>query len=141
MRRRIAPVGLFLLLLPPALGAAEWKVSIREFDVPTASSRPHDPEVAPDGSLWYTGQLANKMGRLDPRTGTIKEFALPKADSGPHGLAAGKDGNIWFTANSAAYIGKLDPLTGKVTEYAMPDSRARDPHSLAFDPEGTIFFT
>ena len=82
--------------------------------------------------MWYTGQLANKLGRLDPKTGEIKEYPLKTPDSGPHGLAADRDGNIWFTANSKAYIGKLDPRTGNVTEYPMPDPNARDPHSLAF---------
>jgi virginiamycin B lyase len=119
----------------------ELKVSIREFDVPTPKARPHDPAVAPDGALWYTGQLANKLGRLDPKTGAIKEFPLKTPESGPHGLAADKDGNIWFTANFKAYIGKLDPRTGAITEYPMPDPRARDPHSLVFDRDGKIFFT
>ncbi len=117
------------------------RVTIREYDVPTPNSRPHDPAVAPDNSLWYTGQLANKLGRLDPKTGEIEEYALKTPGSGPHGLAADKDGNIWFTANSKASIGKLDPRTGDVTEYPMPDQRARDPHSLAFNQEGLIFFT
>ena len=34
------------------------RVTIREYDVPTPNSRPHDPAVAPDNALWYTGQLA-----------------------------------------------------------------------------------
>jgi virginiamycin B lyase len=144
MFKKLAPFAFILCALSIValwLTAADDKVSIREWDVPTPNSRPHDPEVAPDGALWYTGQLANKLGRLDPKTGAIKEFPLKTPDSGPHGLAADKAGNIWFTANSKAYIGKLDPQTGQVTEYPMPDPRARDPHSLAIDGEGTIFFT
>src|SRR5215469_2781843 len=110
------------------LTAAAPNVFIKEFDVPTPNSRPHDPAVAPDGSLWYTGQRANKLGRLDPSTGKIKEFPLKTPDSGPHSLVADSEGNIWFTANYKGYIGKLDPSTGKVTEYPMPDPRATDPH-------------
>src|SRR5688572_16145442 len=98
---------------------SDRNVVIREWDVPTAQARPHDPAVAPDGSLWYTGQHANNLGRLDPKTGQIKEFPLKTPNSGPHGLVADKDGNIWYTGNSAAYIGKLDPKTGTVTEYPM----------------------
>jgi virginiamycin B lyase len=45
-----------------ALGAGGANVVIKEWDVPTPHSRPHDPAVAPDGSLWYTGQMANKLG-------------------------------------------------------------------------------
>ncbi|MSO57213.1 MAG: hypothetical protein EXQ55_09895 [Acidobacteria bacterium] len=41
-------------------------VTIREWDVPTPKSRPHDPLAASDGSIWYTGQMANVLGRIDP---------------------------------------------------------------------------
>jgi len=81
-------------------------VEIKEYDVPTPRSRPHDPALAPDGSLWYTGQGANKLGRLDPKTGEFKEYPLKTRDSGPHGLVADKDGNIWFTAISGGYANR-----------------------------------
>jgi virginiamycin B lyase len=131
----------WLLLTCAAILRADLKVTIREYDVPTLKSRPHDPAVAPDGALWYTGQLANKLGRLDPSTGAFKEFPLKRPDSGPHGLQADSIGNVWFTANYAGYIGKLDPRTGDVTEYRMSDARVKDPHSLIIAPDGTIFFT
>jgi len=38
-------------------------VLIKGFDVPTPNSWPHDPALAPDGSLWYMGQPANEPGR------------------------------------------------------------------------------
>lgn len=116
-------------------------VTIREWDVPTPNSRPHDPQAASDGSIWYTGQRANVLGRLDPKTGQIEEFALKTPDSGPHGLTEDKVGNIWYTGNSKALIGKLDPKTGQVTEYPMPDPAAKDPHSLIFDQKGMLWFT
>jgi virginiamycin B lyase len=119
----------------------DLKVTIREWEVPKPNSRPHDPAIAPDGALWYTGQMANELGRLDPNTGTFKEYPLTTPNSGPHGLVADREGNIWFTANFKGYIGKLDPATGKVTEYPMPDKRATDPHSLVFNGKGMIFFT
>ncbi len=59
-----------------AVAAQTGKVTIQEWDLPTPHSRPHDPAIAPDGALWYTGQAANKLGRLDPKTGQIKEFPL-----------------------------------------------------------------
>ena len=54
--------------------AGTLSVQIKEYEVPTPQSRPHDPALAPDGSLWYTGQGANKLGRFDPKTGELKEF-------------------------------------------------------------------
>ncbi|HEY0383437.1 MAG TPA: hypothetical protein VGC72_14680 [Candidatus Elarobacter sp.] len=115
-------------------------VAIQEWVVPTAGSRPHDPLAAPDGSIWYTGQMANVLGRLDPKTGTFKEFRATVADSGPHGLVMDGAGNVWFTANFKAYIGKLDPRTGTFTEYKL-DPAARDPHTPIFDRNGTLWFT
>jgi virginiamycin B lyase len=86
--------------------------------------------------------MANKLGRLDPGTGTFKEYSLVAGkNSGPHGLVADKDGNIWYTANFAGYMGKLDPRTGKVTEYKMPDDSVDDPHTADFDGQGILWFT
>jgi virginiamycin B lyase len=85
--------------------------------------------------------MANKLGRLDPKTGQIKEYALKTEGSGPHGLVADAQGNIWFTAAFKGYVGKLDPKTGAVTEYKMPDARARDPHTPVFDAHGNLWFT
>jgi virginiamycin B lyase len=120
---------------------AALSVKMQEWDAPTPNSRPHDPAVAPDGSLWYTGMRSNTLGRVDPNTGQIREFALRTPGSGPHGLVADKDGNIWFTANYKGYIGKLDPRTGRVIEYPIADPAARDPHTPVFDQRGILWFT
>lgn len=132
---------LLCLVLLLSLGAGKSGVPIKEWDVPTANSRPHDPAVAPDGSLWYTGQRANKLGRLDPRTGQFKEYPLRTPDSGPHGLVADREGNIWFTAISKGYVGKLDPDTGDIREYRAPSGREIDPHTPVFDQQGILWFT
>jgi virginiamycin B lyase len=116
-------------------------VQIKEYDVPTPKSRPHDPALAPDGSLWYTGQGANKLGRLDPKTGEFKEYPLKTPNSGPHGLVADKDGNIWFTAISGGYVGKLDPKSGAIAEYRPSGGEEIDPHTPVFDHDGILWFT
>ena len=139
-RREICAAGRAWRALLQSLHTVR-SVTIREWDVPTPKSRPHDPLAASDGTIWYTGQMVNVLGRLDPKTGQIKEFALKTPASGPHGLTEDKAGNIWYTGNAKGLIGKLDPRTGQVTEYPMPDPAAKDPHSLAFDQKGTLWFT
>ena len=141
------------LILASGLGAAvlhglaarnevgELKVTIREWDVPTKGAHPHDPAVGTDGALWFTEQMQNKIGRVDPATGAFKEYPLKVKDSGPHGLVSDREGNIWFTGNFAGYIGKLNPKTGVVTEYKMPDAKAEDPHTAVFDGTGLLWFT
>jgi len=118
-------------------GSAE--VSFKAWQAPTPGSRPHDPLAARDGTLWYTGQMANILGRVNPATGEIKEFPLKTPHSGPHGLTDDQDGNIWYTGNTGSLIGKLDPRTGDVTEYRTPETG--DPHTLLFDKAGILWFT
>ena len=116
------------------------KVSMKAWKAPTPGSRPHDPLAASDGSLWYTGQMANVLGRVDPKSGKVKEYKLKTPHSGPHGLVEDKDGNIWYTGNTGALVGKVNPKNGEVTEYKMPDGKG-DPHTLIFDQAGILWFT
>jgi virginiamycin B lyase len=125
----------------PVVVPGSAAISIREWVVPTLGSRPHDPHAAADGMIWWTGQWANVLGRLDPKTGAMKEFPLTTPKSGPHGLTEDAAGNIWYTGNGAGLIGKLDPKTGTVTEYKMPDPAARDPHTPVFDRKGMLWFS
>ena len=147
--RKFLPT-LFVVLVAAALAAAlprpadvsELKVTIHEWAVPTKGAHPHDPAVGADGALWFTEQMQNKIGRLDPATGSFKEFPLKVADSGPHGLVSDPAGNIWFTGNFAGYIGKLDPHTGAVTEFKTPvNGKEDDPHTAVFDSNGKLWFT
>src|SRR3954468_3966769 len=115
------------------------KVSMKSWSASTPGSRPHDPLAARDGSLWYSAQMANVLGRVDPKTGKVKEYPLKTAHSGPHGLVEDKAGNIWYTGNTGTLIGKLNPKTGDVTEYKTPE--VGDPHTLLFDKSGILWFT
>jgi len=98
---------------PTITGAVQ--ANFKEFKV-TSRAFPHDPYAAPDGSIWYSGQLGNVLGRVDSKNGQVKDYPLPSS-SGPHGLMGDKDGNIWFTGNFAGYVGKLDPKSGQVTQF------------------------
>lgn len=117
------------------------QVELRDFAVPTADAVPHDVALGNEGSVWFTEERADKIGRLDPTTGTFQEYLLETPGAGPHGIALDRAGNVWFTANAKGFIGKLDPGTGRFTKYPLPDARAGDPHSLAFGRAGTLWFT
>src|SRR5258705_12401130 len=84
------------------------EVKFDEWMTPSVRPFPHDPAAARDGSAWYTAQLSNAVGRLDPSTGQFREFSLPTPNSGPHGLLEDPDGNIWYTGNAAGLIGKIE---------------------------------
>jgi virginiamycin B lyase len=145
---QLAPMKEYLVKTYPVKGRPDavivngpLKVSMKAWPAATPGSRPHDPLAARDGSLWYTGQMTNTLGRVDPKTGKVKEYALKTPHSGPHGLVEDKAGNIWYTGNTGALVGKVNPKTGEVTEYKMPDPAAKDPHTLVFDKNGTLWFT
>jgi virginiamycin B lyase len=137
-----------VLALAAGLSGAEtrsaWQelapVPIKEWNVPWTKSRPRDPAVAPDGKIWFVGQVGNYVARLDPASGSFKQFAI---DSGthPHNLIVDGKGRPWFAGNANGMIGRLDPATGTVTRFAMPDPNARDPHTMVLDRDGNIWFT
>ncbi len=126
---------------PAAMISGPVQATIKMWDVPTLGSRPHDPLATKDGAIWWSGQLSNKLGRLDPKTSAIREYSLKSPHTGPHGLTEDRSGNIWFTGNNTGLIGKLDPKTGLVTEYKLPDPAAKDAHTLLFDRSGILWFT
>lgn len=118
----------------------DMTVAFQDWVVPTRGQRPRDPVEAPDGSIWWVGQWADILGRIDPETGEMTEFALPPGAK-PHSVEIGPHGGVWYTGNKNATIGRLDPGTGEITEFAMPDPAARDPHTHVFDARGMLWFS
>ena len=96
--------------------------------------------VAPDGRVWFVGQVGNYISVLDPKTGGFEKFDMDEGVN-PHNLIVDSDGMIYYSGNRASHIGRLDPETGKVEKFMMPDERARDPHTLIFDSMGDVWFT
>jgi virginiamycin B lyase len=117
--------------LPP-VPADNVKVEIREWEVPWKSTRPRDPSVAADGTIWFVGQQGHYVGHLNPATGEFKKYDLGEG-VGPHNQILDKNGNVWFAGNRVGYIGKLDPKTGAIEKFPMPDPTVRDPHTLVMD--------
>ena len=139
IRRSLFFVCLLIVInIPTALGSPT--VSIDEWQVPWPNSRPRDPYVAPDGSVWFVGQTAHYAARFDPQTETFQRYNLDPG-SGPHNNIVDSDGFVWYAGNRAAHIGRLDPKTGAIDRIPMTHADARDPHTLVFDDQGNIWFT
>jgi virginiamycin B lyase len=124
----------------PKLVSGSVKIAFKEWQTPTIGQRSRDPVQAADGTIWWAGQWANVIGRINPKTGEMKEYALP-AKAMPHTVTMDAKGNVWYTGNKNATIGYLDPKTEKITEFKMPDPEAKDPHSAIFDAKGILWFT
>lgn len=134
------------LVVAPVLGsplAAQrdtLSAPIKEWTVPWTKTRPRDPAVAPDGSVFFVGQVGNYIARLDPTSGEFKKYEIDPGTN-PHNLIVDAKGQVWYAGNRNGMIGRLDPASGAITRYPMPDSTARDPHTMVFDKQGNIWFT
>ena len=115
-------------------------ITIKEWNIPTPDSAPHDVVVGKNGMIWFTEFSSNKIGMFNPNTEEFKEFPIPTPSSRPHGLVSDIHGNIWFTEVGAAKIGKLDPQTGTIEEFSTPTANA-GPHTPIFADENTLWFT
>ena len=125
---RILPVGgrimacvnaacLALVLMCAGIGVANAQV-VTEFATGiTPGAEPFGIKAGPDGNLWFTEFLGNRIGKITP-LGVVTEFAtgIPPG-SNPFGIAAGPDGNLWFTEPNGNRVGRITPL-GVVTQFS-----------------------
>lgn len=114
------------------------KGQVTEWNVPTPKFA-RDPAPAPDGTIYITVMMGDKIARFDPKTKQFREWDLPNGTH-PHGLIVDKQGIVYYTGNGNGTIGRLDPATGKITEYPTRQGGS-GPHTLIQSPDGTIWFT
>jgi streptogramin lyase len=103
----------------------------------------------PDGNLWFTETVGDRIGRITP-VGSIQEFLLPtycgyagpEDSCGPNGITSGPDGNLWFTETSGEKIGRITPA-GSIQEFALPTNCGDYcyPTGITSGPDGNLWFT
>lgn len=116
---------------------------------------PTDVAVAKDGSIWFTNQLKNEVGRLDPVAGTFTNYSLPAIDAGLAGgqaraISVAGDGSLWvaeyggFSSANANAIVKLvpssDPAQPNPTATVFHLGAGRFPFAVAPDTKGNVWF-
>src|SRR5215475_6248712 len=108
----------------------------KEFALKTPRTGPHGLAEDRDGNIWFTGNSAGLIGKLDPKTGDVTEYKMPDpAVKDPHTLNFDQSGILWFTAQNANVMGRLDPKTGeiKIIKSLTPSSR---PYGLHITSKG-----
>jgi len=97
---------------------------ITEYDLPRATSEPHDVVVDPDGIAWYCDFGDQFIGSVDPKTGKVTEYELPELKTGsPLGsldLELDPEGNLWVAMMYQAGIAKFDRKTRTVRAFPIP---------------------
>jgi virginiamycin B lyase len=93
----------------------------------------HSTRLAPDGSVWFTEQAQNVIGRLDPATNEIATYT----DNVPgrrHTMVIDSKGVVYSTGEPLA---KFDPKTKEFTNYPEVPSA----YGLVTDAQDTVWFS
>jgi streptogramin lyase len=97
---------------------------------------PHGLTEDRSGNIWFTGNNAGLIGKLDPNTGLVTEYNLPDAAAkDPHTLIFDKEGILWFTVQQANRIGRLDPKSGEIKLVTSPTPKSRPYARLCSHPQ------
>jgi len=89
--------------------------------IPNASAHvgPHSLQIGPDGAVWITLALGNRIARFDPKT---EKFELHALEEGfyPHTLRLDARGRVWFTIAVSNHVGMYDPAAKKMQIIRVP---------------------
>ncbi len=134
-------VILMSMLIPylhigPILAADAPKIT--EHSIPTSQSIPFAITSGPDGAIWFTESIGNKIGRVDPTTNAITEYKVSASNNGPAGITTGPDGALWI-AEATNFIARIDPKTKAVTTYQTPLFTRQA--GIASGSDGGLWFT
>lgn len=119
-----------------------------EYDMPGPSRMPFSAAPDKNGFLWIPDfGLANKITRLDPKTGEMKDFQIPfTGTGGVHSAVPAADGSVWLAEQGSNRIGKWDPTTQQITEYQdayLPGKEGIEDggskHTVRIDPSGKVW--
>lgn len=101
----------------------------------------HDPHFDQEGNVWYTDRGGDRIGKLDPRTGSFKDYVIPDPKAFPHGLTVDAEGYPWWVGNID--IGRIDPSSGKMDIYAIDSTGRREfhGHTVVVDSKKNVWFT
>jgi streptogramin lyase/mono/diheme cytochrome c family protein len=95
------------------------KIVYVEYEMPGPNRMPWSAVQDKEGKFWipYYGR-ANKIGRLDAKTGVVTEYPVPNMGTAAiHSAVPAPDGTVWLTEQGANKLGKWDPKTQAITEY------------------------
>ena len=119
-----------------------------EYEMPAPSRMPFSASPDKNGFLWIPDfGVANKITRLDPKTGEMKDFSVPNVGTaGVHSAVPAADGSVWLAEQGPNKIGRWDPATQQITEYQdayLPGKEGTEDggskHTIRMDPSGKVW--
>lgn len=112
---------------------------LTEFPLPGQGGYPTRIAVGPDGDVWFTESIDDRVGLITP-LGQFQEFPLPKY-SRPGNIVAGPDGDLWFMEEKdhLVAIGRMT-TSGQLTEFPLAEGEGTFGGALASGPDGRLWF-
>lgn len=136
----LATAGLGVVLAgaaPPASSAT------RIIPVPTSDAGLGRIVTAPDGTMWFTEEDANKVGKITP-AGQITEFAFPAEFPGTtilKDLDVAPDGTIWVVYESGERVRHMNPDGSIIADGQLDSSGYPYGEEVRVDRDGTAWIT
>jgi virginiamycin B lyase len=119
-----------------------------EYDMPGPRRMPFSAAPDKNGYLWIPNfGAANKISRLDPKTGEMQDFSVPNIGvAGIHSAVPAPDGSVWLAEQGSNKLGRWDPVTQKITEFQdqyLPGKEGieegGEKHTVRLDPSGNVW--
>jgi virginiamycin B lyase len=111
------------------------RVIITEYDLPRPIAMPHDVQIDPRGTVWYSDFGSQIVGHLDPKTGKATEYPIPVmkpgAPAGSLDVRLDRDGMVWIGSMMQGSLVKFDPKTEKFQSWGAPDFLKRNEARIA----------
>jgi virginiamycin B lyase len=112
------------------------EVRFVEYRMPELHDAPIAIAAAADGTIWFTIDRADAIGRI--RAGRLERLPTSGPNIEPTGLGIGQDGSAWFTDMAARAIARIGP-TGEVSRFTLDTPIVRLGR-LVVAPEGAAWF-
>lgn len=111
--------------------------AVTEYKIPEPKGEdPHTAVFDSTGILWFTLQVANMVGRLDPHTGKIDLKKVQTPDSHPYGIAINSRDVPVFCEFGTNKMASINPKSMGITDYNLPQG-AR-PRRMAIDANDAV---
>jgi streptogramin lyase len=81
---------------------------------------PYELRVAPDGRVWTSELLGNRLIAYDPATGRSEAIDMPEPESGPRRFDFDAEGRLWIPGYAVNALLRLDPRTREFTTLPLP---------------------
>jgi virginiamycin B lyase len=132
----------------PTFGSDAMNIVYVEYEMPGPNRMPFSAAPDDKGYVWIPNfGAANKITRLDPKTGEMTDFPVPNVGTAAvHSAYPAPDGSVWLTEQGSNKLGRWDPVTQKITEYQdkyLPGKEGTEDggsrHTVRFDPNGNAW--